>query len=554
MNDVTDERPDAELLEDFTRNRSEAAFAAIVGRYVGLVHSVALRHTAVPEQTQDITQAVFIILARKAGSLGRKTVLSGWLYHTARLTAANYQRAESRRIRREQEAYMQSIMEAGATPVWDEVSPQLDEAMAKLGTADRDALVLRYFENQSLTQVGAALGIEERAAQKRVGRALEKLRKFFARRGVTLSAAVIAGVLSANAVQAAPAGLAVTTAAAATGGLTISATITTLINETMKTMTWLKIKFAAGVGVAALLAAGTATVAISRPAAGDGAMKPAEILAKTHAAYAALSSYRDHGTVVSQIGGQELRMDFHTRLQRPGSYRIDWQHETGPMGMATGSDGVIWSDAAGDHLRTDGSALTAQKAETKRLKSRKQAAGAAMAHSLGAAETVPGAFFGEDLGDMFVTPALAGRYPLHAEADAVAGGVDCLVLTTDAMDLSQVPGVGKPGTATITLWIGKQDFLLHQSRTKYTEKVDEQVLNSDAALDAAIKKSLAMQGKPATPDAIAAMRPMMRTVMKQVQSTLKDSFTAGIVTVQTHAGIVVNQPFTAADFAVEAGQ
>src|SRR5579859_6193168 len=98
------EMPDAELLEQFVRNHSEPAFAALVERHIGLVHSVAARHTTNPQHAEDIAQAVFIILARKASGLGPRTVLAGWLYHTARLTAANWQRAEARRIHRETEA------------------------------------------------------------------------------------------------------------------------------------------------------------------------------------------------------------------------------------------------------------------------------------------------------------------------------------------------------------------------------------------------------------------------------------------------------------------
>ena len=93
--------PDADLLEQFARDHSEAAFTALVERHIGLVHSVALRHTANPQHAEDITQVVFIILARKAAALSRKTILPGWLYHTARLVAANFQRAEIRRLRRD---------------------------------------------------------------------------------------------------------------------------------------------------------------------------------------------------------------------------------------------------------------------------------------------------------------------------------------------------------------------------------------------------------------------------------------------------------------------
>lgn len=235
--------PDAELLEQFARNGSETAFAQLVQRHIALVHSVALRHTANPEHARDITQAVFIILSRKAASLGRKTVLPGWLYHAARLTAANFQRAEARRVRREQEAYMQSIPEENpADAVWRELSPRFEEAMACLAERERDALVLRYFQNKSIAEMGQSLGLEENTAQKRVSRGLEKLRKFFARRGVGLSTAVIAGAISAHSVQAAPAGLAVTVSATALKGPAVAASTLALVKGTLKVMAWLKSK------------------------------------------------------------------------------------------------------------------------------------------------------------------------------------------------------------------------------------------------------------------------------------------------------------------------
>jgi len=216
--------PDAELLAQFTDTNSEAAFAALVERHISLVHSVAVRHVINSQHAQDITQAVFIVFARKAATLNRNAILPGWFYHTARLTAANFQRVEASRIRREQEAFMQSTLEETAPDaLWRELSPLLDEAMSRLGAADRDALVLRYFQNKSLSEVGVAMGLEERTAQKRVTRAIEKLRKFFAQRGVVLTATAIAGAVSANSVKAAPVALAqtvttVTLAKGAAGG------------------------------------------------------------------------------------------------------------------------------------------------------------------------------------------------------------------------------------------------------------------------------------------------------------------------------------------------
>jgi len=260
MTDVPDER----LLEQFARNGSEEAFAALVQRHIALVHSVALRHTANAQHAQDITQAVFVILARKAGALGRKTVLPGWLYHTARLTAANLQRAETRRVRREQEAFMQSNLEESPTDaLWRELSPQLDEAMAGLGTAERDALVLRYFQNKSMAEVAKFLGLEENTAQKRVSRALEKLRKFFTKRGVDSTAAGIAENISAHSVQAVPVALtkSVTAVALAKGAMASTSTLT-LIKGALKIMAWTKAKTAVVVGAGILFAAGTTTITV----------------------------------------------------------------------------------------------------------------------------------------------------------------------------------------------------------------------------------------------------------------------------------------------------
>jgi RNA polymerase sigma factor (sigma-70 family) len=253
--------PDARLVEQFARNGSEEAFAALVQRHIALVHSVALRHTANTQHAQDITQAVFVILARKAGALGRKIVLPGWLYHTARLTAANLQRAETRRVRREQEAFMQSTLEESPTDaLWRELSPQLDEAMAGLGANERDALVLRYFQNKSMVEVGKFLGLEENTAQKRVSRALEKLRIFFTKRGVSLTASGIADTISTHSVQAVPVALAKAVVAVALAkGVTASASTLTLIKGALKIMAWTKAKTAIVAGAVVILAAGTTT-------------------------------------------------------------------------------------------------------------------------------------------------------------------------------------------------------------------------------------------------------------------------------------------------------
>src|SRR3984957_2779509 len=255
------ELDDIALLKQFTETDSESAFAEIVSRHLNLVYSAALRSVGNTHAAQEISQAVFIILARKAKSLGAKTILSGWLYQTTRLTAANYLRTEIRRQNREQEAFMQSTLNETNSEAWLQIAPLLEDAMARLGEKDRNAVVLRFFENKNLREVGTALGASEDAAKMRVNRALEKLRKFFTKRGVALSATIIAGAVSANSVHAAPAVLAKSIAAVAIAKGSIAAASTlTLVKSTMKTMAWSKMKMAMMVGVAVILVAGTTTL------------------------------------------------------------------------------------------------------------------------------------------------------------------------------------------------------------------------------------------------------------------------------------------------------
>jgi RNA polymerase sigma factor (sigma-70 family) len=258
------ELDDHELLAEFARNESEEAFATLVTRHVNLVYSAARRFSGNPHHAQEITQAVFIILARKAGHLRRGTVLSGWLYQTARLTAANLVKGEIRRQRREQEAYMQSSLNEPNAAAWEQIAPLLDEAMGRLGETDRNALVLRFFENKSAQEVGTALKLSEPATHKRVTRALEKLRKFFTKRGVTLTATIIAGAVSANSVQAAPVGLAVAVTAAAVKGAVVGSSTLTLIKGVLKIMAWTKAKTAIVVAAGVVLAAGTSTMLVKK--------------------------------------------------------------------------------------------------------------------------------------------------------------------------------------------------------------------------------------------------------------------------------------------------
>jgi RNA polymerase sigma factor (sigma-70 family) len=255
---------DIELLWEYVAGDSEAAFAALVARHLNQVYSAALRHTGNAHAAEEITQAVFVILATKARRLNRRVILSGWLYETARLTALTYIRSEIRRTRRE-EAHMQTILNESESEVWPQIAPLLDAAMAGLNETDRHAVVLRFFDGKSMKEVGAALGANENAAKKRVSRALEKLRKFFTKRGVVSTATIIASAMTANSVQVAPATLAKTvTVVALAKGAVASASTLTLIQGALKVMAWTKMKMTIVVGVGVLLAIGTSIVATKK--------------------------------------------------------------------------------------------------------------------------------------------------------------------------------------------------------------------------------------------------------------------------------------------------
>jgi RNA polymerase sigma factor (sigma-70 family) len=259
-----DDATDMDLLRQYASRNSETAFAALVSRHLNLVYSAALRKTGNPDAAGEITQAVFVILAQKAGRIPDKIVLPGWLYQTARLTAAGFLKSEARRARREQEAYMQTELQTTASDeTWKQLAPLLEDAMGQLGEKERAAVVLRFFGDNSFAAVGAASGVSENAAKKRVSHALEKLHRYFSRRGVSSTTAIIAGAISANSVHAAPAALAKSvTAAAVAKGAAASGSTLTLIKGALKIMAWTKAKTAVVVGVAAILAVGTPTIVI----------------------------------------------------------------------------------------------------------------------------------------------------------------------------------------------------------------------------------------------------------------------------------------------------
>lgn len=204
---------DSDLLQRYRREKSQDAFAELVRRHLDLVYSAALRQVRSPQLAEEISQSVFTDLARAADKLKPDTVLTAWLYQVARRTAIDVVRRESRRQARERLAVEMAAMNTASD--WTQIEPLLDEAMDALDETDRAAVLLRYFDNKSLREVGQALGTSDDAAQKRVSRAVERLREFFSKRGIAIGAAGLVVIISAEAVQAAPAGLAATISASA---------------------------------------------------------------------------------------------------------------------------------------------------------------------------------------------------------------------------------------------------------------------------------------------------------------------------------------------------
>ncbi len=233
---------DLELLARYTRQHAEDAFAEIARRYLALVHSAALRQVRSP-QLAEAAQCAFLKLARHAQQLAADTILSAWLYQVTRREAVDVVRREASRQLREQIATEMNAMNATVAD-WTHIEPLLDEAMHALDETDRAAVLLRYFENKSLREVGQALGASENAAQKRLSRAVERLRAFFAKRGVTVGASGLVVVISANAVQAAPVGLALTiTTAAALAGTTVATTTAAIAAKAITSITTLQKTF-----------------------------------------------------------------------------------------------------------------------------------------------------------------------------------------------------------------------------------------------------------------------------------------------------------------------
>ena len=173
---------DGELLRRHVEQGDEGAFAEVVQRHVNLVYATAKRlANGDAHLAEDISQQVFTALARNARRLADHPTLAGWLHTATRHLVYKAIRTENRRRAREQELYTMQNIAAKPEVQWEKLQPVLDAAVAKLGDDERNAVLLRYFEDKSFREVGECIGLNEEAARKRVDRAVDKLRAHFSR-------------------------------------------------------------------------------------------------------------------------------------------------------------------------------------------------------------------------------------------------------------------------------------------------------------------------------------------------------------------------------------
>lgn len=281
---------DFELLRRYAQQRDEAAFAQLVRRHVDLVFSAAARRTRDRHLAEDVTQAVFVVLARKASRLGAGDgAVSAWLLKCVRYASANAIKMQARRRKHEESARTAGARAGGGSGacssnptdvlIWHEIAAQLDDAVLKLPSLDRRAVLLRYFEGFSIDQIAQTLNVTEGAARQRLSRALEKLRRRLSRQDggmmSQLDAPALAALLASHAVQTAPAGLGAAAVAAATGGATTAGGVL-IAKGAMTMMAWTKTKVAAAVMALVMIGGTGSIVAMKRATA---AAKPTVVAA-----------------------------------------------------------------------------------------------------------------------------------------------------------------------------------------------------------------------------------------------------------------------------------
>lgn len=249
---------DEESLRRYVQGKSPEAFAELVRRHIGWIHMAAARQVRDVHVAEDVTQAVFVALAKRAETIAKGTALSAWLFRATRFASVHAVRSESRRRRHEQKAAaMRPEASAAMTDAqWEDLAPVLDELVGKLGRKDRHLVLLRFYEGKSFGEIGEATGIPAEAARKRTDRAVGKLRRMMGRRAVTLSVGALSSGLTAKMAWAVPEGLASKALQAASGSAAGRATV--IAQGVIHMMLWAKMRIAAAIVLAVVVLAGGA--------------------------------------------------------------------------------------------------------------------------------------------------------------------------------------------------------------------------------------------------------------------------------------------------------
>ena len=337
----TDDDGDADLLRQYVRHGSQAAFAALVRRYGGLVHATCLREVDDKQLAEDATQVVFLLLARKAPALLRVDSLAGWLFRASRFSARNALRHERRRKVHEQEVIAdmrQAHFNGPPQPPWDHLEPVLNAALASLRPHEQEVVLLRYLEGASWRETASRLGLAEDAAQKRGIRAVDKMRRFVNKQGLMLSLAALTALLSGEAARAVPlpAALVAKTVGAVTGGGPASPGVTPLYQGVLHAMKMTTLAATLG-GLALVGTVGGILTVRSLPKR----QTPQQLLAQVHARYKGLASFSAvetrQGNFASSPGGIVQQLQWH----RGGRFVL----------RRTTPDGEWWPDIYADGSR-----------------------------------------------------------------------------------------------------------------------------------------------------------------------------------------------------------